>query len=74
MMLSQGPDMLAGHGMERAKSGERPVKVKVKLLSCIRLCDPIRDSDGFRWGSVPVVLPGVATAAGNAQGAQQGRG
>ena len=25
-----------------------------------------RDSDGFGWGSVPVVLPGVATAAGNA--------
>ena len=33
-----------------------------------------RDSDGFRWESVPVVLPGVATAAGNAQGARQGRG
>ena len=33
-----------------------------------------RDSDGFGWGSVPVVLPGVATAAGNALGARQGRG
>ena len=33
-----------------------------------------RDSDGFGWGSVPVVLPGVATAAGNAPGARQGRG
>ena len=29
-----------------------------------------RDSDGFGWGSVPVVLPGVATAAGNAPGAR----
>ena len=25
-----------------------------------------RDSDGFRWGSVPIALSGVATAAGNA--------
>ena len=32
------------------------------------------DSDGFGWGSVPVVLPGVATAAGNAPGARQGWG
>ena len=26
------------------------------------------------WGAVPVVLPGVATAAGNALGSHQGRG
>ena len=33
-----------------------------------------RVTDGFGWGSVPVVIPGVVTVAGNAPGARQARG
>ena len=35
-----------------------------------------RDSDGFRWGSVPVVLLGIATAAapGSLEGNTEGPG